>query len=374
MRQRREHIIRHGPKLKEGDALMSLLFEQMFSIESLEKAFRHATRGVEKYSREALIFAENETENLLALRESILNGTYRFSGYYKFTIFEPKERIIHAPHFQDKIVQLTMNNHLRDIFIPRFIPESYSCLPDRGTHKAVDKVQSNLRKGRRYWGDSAYILKIDVKKFYYTIDRDILKQIYRRIIKEQDVLAMMDEITDSAAAIGPVGVPLGNTMSQLYSNMYLDRLDQACKRFWGYKLYVRYADDIIIVLPDKASAQLAKERCVAFLAERLRLTANKNKTQIFPIQQGVNAYGFKIYCTHKLLRDDSKKRIKRKIKKMPQLLKEGRITVDKCNQMLGSWSGHAKHGDSHNFKTRILEKRPYIKMEDGILKIDETKL
>lgn len=375
LRPRREHKNR-APAQAQGDAQVSDLFNRLFSEEALRRAYKKALKGDGKYEREALLFARDEVSNLKRLQASLENGSYRFSGYYRFVIYEPKKRIINAPFFVDKIVQLALNEGLREIYIPKFIPESFACLPGRGTHAAVEKVQDNLRRCYAKWGAGAYILKLDIKRFYYSIDRELLKSIYRQTIKEADVLRVMDEVTDSAAAIDSVGLPLGNTMSQLYSNIFMDRLDQICKRYWGYRYYVRYADDVIIVLPSKEAAKEAKKRCISFLRDRLHLEVNGDKTQIFPIEQGVNAYGFKIWRTHRLLRNDSKKRIKRKIKKMPKLIKEGRLSIRKADLMLGSWSGYARHAASHNFKQSIVLKRPYIKISPrgGVLRLDKNKL
>lgn len=354
--------------------MSTLLFNQIFSLENMEKAYKQSLKAEGKYKHEALIFQRNETINLERLRNSLFDRSYQFSGYNTFKVYEPKERVINAPHYKDKIVQLAMNNVLKDIFIPTFISDSYACMDKRGTHKAVEKVQKHIRKSYWEYGKAAYISKVDVSKFFYSIDRDILKKLYRKKIKEADVLWIMDTIVDSGGLVSDVGLPLGNTMSQLCANIYLDTLDQYCKRYLGYKYYVRYADDIIIILSNKREAKRATELCKSFLTARLNLVANPKKTQIFPINQGVNAYGFKIYRSHRLLRDDSKKKLKRKIKKMPGLIAQNKMTVDKANQMLGSWSGHAKYADSLNFLQSIVDKRPYIALDGSQLKIDEEEL
>lgn len=353
---------------------MSILFKKIFSWDNLEKAYNKALEEKGKYNIEALIFQRNETANLNRLRNSLINGTYKFSGYITFKVFEPKERIINAPYFEDKIVQLALNNVMKDIFVPSFIKESYACMDDRGTHKAVDKVQSHLRKAYWEWGEDAYICKADVRKFFYSIDRDILKVLYRKKIKDADVLRVIDEIIDSGALVSEVGLPLGNTLSQLCANIYMNEFDQYCKRYLGYKYYVRYADDVIIILPNKAEAVKAKQEFIDFLNERLNMEHNTQKTQVFPINQGVNAYGFKVYRTHRLLRNDSKKKIKRKIKKMPRLIAIGRMSITTADTMLASWSGHAKYASSRNFAQNILDRRPYIKLENDVLKINEEEL
>ena len=353
---------------------MSNLFNKIFCYENLEKAYQKSLSKQGKYKYEAMVFQRNETANLRRLQRSLYNGTYKFSGYITFKVFEPKERIINAPYYEDKIVQLALNEVLKDIFVPSFVKESYACMDDRGTHKAVDQVQKNLRKAHWEWGEEAYICKADVRKFFYSIDRDILKRIYRKKVKEADVLRVMDEIIDSSALISEVGLPLGNTLSQLCANIYMNEFDQYCKRYLGYKYYVRYADDIIIILPNKKEAQKAKSEFETYLKERLKMEPNTQKTQVFPINQGVNAYGFKVYRTHRLLRDDSKKKIKRKIKKMPRLIALGKMSITTANTMLASWSGHAKYASSRNFIQSILDRRPYIKLENDILKINEEEM
>lgn len=353
---------------------MSILFNKIFNYENLEKAYKKSLSEQGKYKIEAMKFQRNETANLKRLQRSLYDGTYKFSGYITFKVFEPKERIINAPYYEDKIVQLALNNVLKDMFVPTFIKESYACMDNRGTHKAVDQVQRNLRQAHWKWGKNAYICKADVRKFFYSIDRDILKKQYRKKIKEPDVLRVIDEIIDSGALISDVGLPLGNTLSQLFANVYMNEFDQYCKRYLGYKYYVRYADDIIIILPNKKEAQKAKREFVTFLNERLKLEPNTQKTQVFPINQGVNAYGFKVYRTHRLLRDDSKKKIKRKIKKMPRLIALGKMSITTANTMLASWSGHAKYASSRNFIQSILDRRPYIKLENDILKINEEEI
>lgn len=355
---------------------MSNLFNKMFRFNNLWVAYEMSLKNGGKYKLEALKFSKNLVVNLKALQRSLYDKTYKFSGYSRFNVYEPKERIINAPYYKDKIVQLAMHEVLSDIFIPKFINHSYACMKDRGTHRAVNQVQKNLKSAKWKWGKKAYVCRVDVRRFFYSIDRDILKKQYRRVIKEKDVLWIVDEIVDSGGLIDEIGLPLGNTLSQLCANIALNDLDQYCKRYLGYKYYVRYADDVVIVLPDKGEAQIAKEKCKEFLTKRLNLKANKRKTQIFPISQGCNAFGFKIFTTHKLLRDDSKKAVKRKIKKMPNLISKERLTIKKANEMLASWSGHAEHADSYNFMQSIVNKRAYIDYieEKNLLKINEEEL
>ena len=178
--------------------------------------------------------------------------------------------------------------------------------------------------------------------------------------------------------ISELGLPLGNTLSQLCANIYMNELDQFCKREFGLHYYVRYMDDFIIVVRNKDIANMVLQTTKEFLKDKLCLELNEKKSKIFPINQGVNAIGFKIYTTHKLLRNDSKRKIKRKLNAMPYLISQNRMTIEKAEQMLNSWLGHAECGDSHNFIKSLFAKHDFIylikKRNKNVIKINENKL
>lgn len=342
---------------------------------NLEKAYKKSQKCKSKYKPEALAFSKDEVYNLLKLQRELIDGTYQFSGYNKFTVTHPKERVINAPHYRDKIVQLSINTVLKEVYQPCFIYDTYACLDNKGTHKCVDRISHFMRKAYWEYGEDAYIVKIDVKKFFYTIDREVLKVLVSRKIKCKRALELIFKIIDSADSIDVLGIPLGNTISQLCANVYLNIIDQYAKRGLSLKYYVRYADDIVIIVENKERAKEALTLIRQHVENKLNLKLNEDKSKIFPINQGVNTVGFKIYPTHMLLRNDSKKRIKQKIKKMRRLLTEGQMTIETAEQILNSWLGHAKRGCSYNFIQGLLKKNNYVYMNSkGILKIDENKL
>lgn len=354
---------------------MASLFEEITSEENIKVAYLKSQEGKAKYRAPALSFYIDEEYNLSKLRESLLNKTYAFGEYHSFYVNEPKRRLIHAPRYHSKIVQLAVNEKLKEILYPTFIYDSYACMTGKGTHKAVDRVQDFMRRAKSNYGDDTYIINLDISKFFYTIDRSILKKLLRRTIKCKDTLWLLDLIIDSVDDISEIGLPLGNTLSQLSANVYLNKLDQYSKRFLGIKYYVRYMDDVVAFAPNKEVAREWIKAMDQFVKVHLNLDVNPKKTQIFPLAQGCNAYGFKIWPTHKLLRNDSKKNIKRKSKKMLHLLKSQQMTIQKAEQILNSWLGHARYGNSYNFIQSLIERNPYIYMnEKGILRVDESKL
>ena len=349
------------------------LFQYIVNEANVDEAYRKTQLGHTKYKRSAIRFSQDITVNLEDLRTRVANGDYVPDEYHSFKVYDPKERLIFAPAFEDKIVQHMLNNVLKDIYRPCYINDTYSCIEGKGTHACVERITKNLRVAKRNYGSGAYIVKADISKFFYSMDREILKDLLRKKIKCGQTLDLLDAVIDSSP--GNIGLPLGNLTSQLFANIYLNELDQFCKRVLGLKYYVRYADDIILVVRNKEDAQDVLKTIGWYVDKYLNLSLHPEKSKVFPLAQGVNSIGFKIHPTHRLLRNDCKKKIKRKIKKMPHLINEGRMTVEKANQMLGSWSGHAKYGCTYKFVQKLLRVYNYLYTDNkGLLKINEKNL
>lgn len=346
------------------------LFNKIVDEYNIYKAYQKSLLGKNRYKKEVLIFTQNETSNLKKLRNSLIDGTYEFGDYEEFYVYEPKVRLIHAPRYVDKIVQLSINNVLKGVYNHCFIYDSYACIDEKGTHKCVDRISYFMRKAMWEYGSDAHIVKIDIKKFFYTIDRSVLKKLYKKKIRCAKTLELIYKITDSASVISEKGLPLGNTLSQISANVYMNEVDQYAKRKLSIKYYVRYADDTVIIVKNKEEAKETLEKIRLFVKEHLNIDLNEKKSKIFPITQGVNTIGFKIHPTHRMLRNDSKKKIKRKMKKFPNLLESGEITSNKVEQIINSWHGHAKNANSYSFISKITHNNNYIcKCASGALKV-----
>lgn len=354
---------------------MSIIFDEITSMNNLERAYKQAMKGKNKFNKEAMVYSQNETHNLNKLQASLINGTYEFGSYNKFYVHEPKVRLIHAPQHQDKIIQHAINNVIKHIYQRCFIYDSYACIDYKGTHKAVDRVSEFMRRGAWEFGPGAFIIKLDIKKYFYTINRSILKNILAKRIKCKQTLNLLYGIINSANQIDSVGLPLGNLLSQLFANIYMNEFDQFCKRKLGIKYFVRYADDVIAIAGSKSESLRILELMKDFFTNELALETHDRKTKVFPISQGVNAYGFKIHKTHRLLRNDSKKKIKRKAKRMIVSIKENRMSVEKCEQILNSWHGHAMHGSSRNFINSLIERNDCVYLDyRQRLRVDTNKI
>jgi len=296
-------------------------------------------------------------KNLVSLWRALKDGTYCPGGYHQFYVTEPKHRLISAPRLRDKIVQYAVHTLLWAAYSPVYIKDTYACLEDRGAHKAVAQVQHYIRQCKWQHGD-CWIVKCDISKYFFSIDRGILKKVYRKQIKDEKFLQLLDMIVDSGPG-DDVGIPLGNVTSQDFAGIYLNELDQYVKRYLGVKFYVRYMDDFIIMVPTKEEAKRLLELVEGFVRDRLHLELN-TKTRIFPGNQGVNAYGFKIFATHKHVRTRSKVDMKRKIRAMDRKYRAGELPLKNVMLSVNSWLGHARHSNSFNLARKIFAPYDYV--------------
>lgn len=286
-------------------------YEDAVGWSAIEAGYKTALRGSRKFTREAVLYdLYSEVNNVRLWRDLKKIEKTRQAGVSEYTpgkyrhriIMEPKERSLHIPPLRDKIVQLVIHQELQTLFRPVFVNRSFACMYGKGPIRAAFNVQHDMRVARMKWGDEATVIKIDVRKFFYSIDRSVLKQIIAKRFKKlkkkypekyEDFLRfyrLLCKVIDSSPE-GERGIPLGNVSSQDFANIYLNELDQFCIRFLGATLYTRYMDDVVVIAPNKEIAREWLAKIKVFLQERLHLETNQ-KTKIFYVRQGVNAYRF----------------------------------------------------------------------------------
>ena len=322
------------------------LLEAMGDYGNVQKAYNKA-RKCKRHRKDVLIFTKDKEENLDKVREDILNLAYEPSKYHYFKVYEPKERQIMALPFYDRVVQHAINNVLEPIFDKRFISQSYACRKGKGMHAASDTLKEWLYEWNKYHPDQPlYAIKADIHHYFQSIDHAVLKTEIRKVIKDAGVLALLDRIIDHNGNMPDgVGIPVGNLTSQLFANIYLDALDQFIKHELGVEAYIRYMDDFVILSPDKEQLRSWLARIEQFLREELKLEFNP-KTTILAAKNGIDFVGYKHRATHRKVRKDSIKRIKRTIKKC----ESGKITKEQLQKSIQSWTGHA---DSYNLRKKI---------------------
>lgn len=310
------------------------LFEQICSIENIELADERARRN--KTNRKNVkIHDKHRKEDNEKIRQMLLTGIYVTSKYKTFKIYEPKERIIFSlPYYPDRIIHHAIMNILEPIWINIFIDNTYSCIKGRGIHKLVKDLKGDLQKDRE---NTKYCLKLDITKFYPSIDHDILKEIIRKKIKDKLLLVLLDSIIDSAE-----GVPIGNYLSQFFANLYLAYFDHWVKEVLKVKYYYRYADDIVILCSNKKQLHYWFKQINNYLNIKLKLKIKPNY-QVFPTDsRGINFVGYVFRHDYILIRKSLKQRMFRLINKY----KNNKITFTRFLHGMNSYLGWLKYCNS----------------------------
>ena len=327
-------------------------FDKYLNYEKLMEAHLKARKG-KGQRKEIILFNLKQEEYIKWLLEKLENKTYRHGGYTEFYVTEPKLRKIEKSRYIDRIVHTwVVDNFLEPYFVPQFIPQSFACLKNRGMHKSAIYVQEKMKHCKRIWGEY-YILKMDIAKYFENIDKKILLSILKRKIKDNQLLWLINEIL--YAQNRERGLEIGNYTSQMFANIYLNEVDQFIKHQLHVKYYCRYLDDSVLMVKTKKEAKEILEKIKIFLKEKLKLELNK-KTQIFKNKQGVNFCGYKISEYRMKIRDKGKRKLKKKIKKLKNAIKQGRLTSKEAKKYLAGHMGYIKYGDTKN----LIEKLFYM--------------
>lgn len=320
------------------------LFDRIASIDNLLLADQRARRGKQR-SHGVRLHDRNREANIATLHRMLTDGTFKTSKYSTFTIHEPKERLIYRlPYFPDRIVHHAVMNILEPIWTSVFTADTYSCIKGRGIHAAARKVRAALDSDAE---GCKYCLKIDLRKFYPSIDHGVLKAIVRRRIKDARLLSLLDGIIDSAD-----GLPIGNYLSQFLANLTLAYFDHWVKEVKRERHYFRYADDIVVMHADKGHLR----RLLAEMEEKLRelrLEVKPNK-QIFPVAashrdlhaRGVDFLGFVFYLCETRLRKRIKQNMCRKVARLRR--RKRPLSAKAFRQAIAPWLGWCKYSDSEH--------------------------
>ncbi|MEX2405075.1 MAG: reverse transcriptase/maturase family protein [Candidatus Paceibacterota bacterium] len=303
-------------------------------------------------------FEVNLEENIFGLYRELKNGTYRHGGYRGFWIHDPKLRRIHKATVRDRVLHHAVFSVLNPIFEPTFIPTSFSCRVGKGTHKGVEKVAEMIRAVSRNNTRPCYALKCDVRKFFDSIDHDVLLRILDSKIKDEKVMDLMREIVESFAASRPNlferrGVPIGNLTSQIFANIYMNEFDQFMKHKLKVQHYARYTDDFVIVSGDRAYLERLLTPMQEFLGKELRLELHPKKIHLMKHLRGVDFLGYIILPKHIQLRAKTKRRIPRKLRQTVLRYRSGEINELRLRSTLESYMGVLSHADAYELEQDI---------------------
>lgn len=325
------------------------VYDKKLTYENLLKA-HFESRKNKRYKKEIILFDLKREDYIRYMYEELKKLTYKHGGYTVFYIHEPKLRKIEKSRYMDRIVhRWIVDEFLYDAYVPTFIENSYACIRKRGTLKAALDMQKGMLHCKRIWNEY-YIIKMDVRKYFQNIDKNILYNILRRKIKDEKLLWLIKQIIFSNKE--DKGIAIGNYTSQLFANIYLNEVDQYIKHDLKVKYYYRYMDDSVIMVKTKEEAKQILEKIKIFLAEELELELN-SKTQIFKSKQGVNFCGYKINEYRLKIRDRGKKKLKNKVKILRKLIKKGKITSKQAYTYLNGHIGYIKYANTHNLVKKI---------------------
>lgn len=324
------------------------LFEELTTYQSLYDAFLKA-RKCKRYRPEVLKFSKKLEENLFSLQEELLKGTYHPFPYRQFHIRDPKKRLISAPAFKDRILHHAIVSIIEPACERRFIFDSYACRKDKGTLAAQQRTHHFAKSLKQMYGEF-YILKADISKYFYSINLITLKTILAKLFPDEPrLLEILFKIVEFQADVGLV---IGAYTSQLFANLYLDRLDHFVKDQLGAKHYIRYMDDFLIFHQDKKYLADVLRKVETFLADQLQLKLNA-KTQIFPYQRGIDFCGYRIWPTHILPRKRAIKNIHRKIKSYNKKSPEDR-NITKMIRRVNSFQSYTKHCSAYQITNKVI--------------------
>jgi RNA-directed DNA polymerase len=353
-----------------------LVMEEIFSFKNIYRCYL-ACRCNKRNTINALNFERNAEENILKLQRELKSKTYRPSHSILFAARKPKLREIFAADFRDRVVHHILVDYLERIWENIFIYDSYACREEKGTHKAVKRLQSFLRKISRNGKVKTYFLQLDIKDFFTSIDKRILFNLFKKKISNSDILWLVETVIfwdctksytlkDTKGVVGKIpsnkslfgkenkrGLPIGNLTSQFFANVYLNELDQFVKHILKVKYYVRYVDDFIILDVDRNKLLKMQDEIEEFLKDRLILQLHPTRRKLLPVTNGIDFLGYIVRRNYILVRN---RVINNLMAKYRRFVNNGKKDIKGFQNSLASYLGHLKWANTYCLVKRLKEK------------------
>ncbi len=344
------------------------LWPELTGFSNLLEAARAAAAG-KRHRPDVAAYLLNLEPNLIRLRAQLLDGSYMPGAYRTFEIREPKPRLISAAPFPDRVVHHALTRILEPVFEKRFSPRSFACRKGFGVHGALRVARAACR---RY----PYALKCDIRKYFASIDHDILKGKLARAVKCRDTLALAGRIIDGSNPqeatlfyfpgddlFTPLerarGIPLGNQTSQFFANVCLDSLDQFITRQLRPAAYARYVDDFVLFGDSKDELRLMRDR-IAGQLEADRLQLHEGKSRVYRCSEGLTFLGWRLFPHKARLVRANVVRFSRKLAHLQEDFAAGRIAWDTVRQSVQAWISHASFGDTVVLRRRMLNRFAFV--------------
>ncbi len=323
------------------------MFEDVVSVENLLQAWREFLPG-KRGKLDVQEFSLRLMDNILGLRRDLVNRTYRHGPYRAFNISDPKPRNIHKAGVRDRLLHHAIYRALYPFFDRKFIPDSYSCRLNKGTHRAISRFRAFAYRVSRNHTRTCWVLKCDVRKFFASIDHEVLLNILERNLTDKNTLWLLREVIGSFRSGQPglpaqagKGLPLGNLTSQLLANVYMNEFDLFVKHKLKAKYYVRYADDFVILSEDKTWLQELIPQIDSFLRRNLKLELHEDKIILKTLASGVDFLGWVHFPDHRVLRRATRRRMLKRVEENP------------ARETMSSYRGLLKHGNTRKLITTL---------------------
>jgi retron-type reverse transcriptase len=320
---------------------MNHSYEHIISLENLHLAWREFVSD-KKNKQDVGNFLIFLSKNIYDLYFDLKNKTYKHGDYKQFSINDPKPRVIHKATVRDRLLHHAIYRILYPYFDTRFIYDSYSCRDIKGAHRAMSRLKHFGRKASSNHSRTLWVLKCDIRKFFASIDHQILYTVIKRHNIDMDTLWLIEKVVESFSSMQKgKGLPLGNLTSQLLVSIYLNEFDQYLKHILKVKYYVRYADDFVILSDKKDYLESLLTLIDDFLKEKLKLNLHPDKVFIKTFASGVDFLGWVHFVDHRVLRTATKRRMFRN------------LAVNMKKEVVNSYLGLLKHGNAKHLQKKI---------------------
>jgi retron-type reverse transcriptase len=326
-------------------------FESIISLENLFTAWREFRRG-KRSKQDVQLFEFTLEDNLFALHEDLVSGRYQHGSYTQFHITDPKQRLISKASVRDRVLHHAIYRILYPLFDQTFVFDSYSCRKDKGTHRAFKRLVTVSRKISKNYKKPCWALKCDVRKFFNSIDHKLLSQLLKERILDEKLLELLDSIIGSFCTAPGKGMPIGNLVSQLFVNVYLDPLDKFVQHRLRPDYFIRYADDIVILgsNPDELLGFFVEMN--QFLKTKLNLSIHPSKVHLRKLTWGIDFVGYIALPHYSLPRRKTVKRIFEKVEKA--LKQDGKGLEESLPSYLGYLSHVNAYGHTRELRKLLL--------------------
>ena len=328
------------------------LYPEICSFANLYEAARKAQRG-KRCRPDVFAFHARLEDNLLSLQRELEERRWHPGPYRTFYVQEAKRRLICAAPYRDRVVHHGLCNVIEPLFDKTFIFDSYACRKGKGTHAAADRYTSFSRQ-------ASYVLKCDVARYFPSIRHEVLYGQLARRIADKDTLWLCARILDSWGGTDMLwpygqGLPIGNQTSQFFANVYLNEFDHWLKQDLRCERYIRYVDDFVILEDDKRRLGAL----IPWIEERLETIGARlhaRKRTIFPVTEGCDFMGYRMWPEYRRLRPMNGYRFQRKLKKLARGYRAGTISRENARASVMSWIGHARHADTWGLRRAVFSR------------------